>query len=83
LVGGQVTHEYRVDTFELRGPSLINPGSVGQPRDGIPLASYGVWDVDAWTFEFRRIKYDIKGAQRAITKAQLPERSALRLETGR
>jgi diadenosine tetraphosphatase ApaH/serine/threonine PP2A family protein phosphatase len=56
---------------------------VGQPRDGIPLASYGVWDVDAWTFEFRRIKYDIKGAQRAITKAQLPERFALRLETGR
>ncbi len=83
LTGGQVTHEYRVDTFNLRGPALVNPGSVGQPRDGSPLASYGIWDVEEFTFEFRRVKYDIKGAQRAITKAQLPERFALRLETGR
>jgi diadenosine tetraphosphatase ApaH/serine/threonine PP2A family protein phosphatase len=47
------------------------------------MASYGVWDVDNFTYEFRRVRYDIKGAQRAITKAQLPERFALRLETGR
>jgi diadenosine tetraphosphatase ApaH/serine/threonine PP2A family protein phosphatase len=83
LAGGQVTHEYRVDTIQLTGPALVNPGSVGQPRDGISTASYGIWDVDNFTFEFRRIRYDIKGAQRAITKAQLPERFALRLETGR
>jgi diadenosine tetraphosphatase ApaH/serine/threonine PP2A family protein phosphatase len=47
------------------------------------MASYGIWDVTNETFEFRRVKYDIKGAQRAIRKARLPERFALRLETGR
>jgi diadenosine tetraphosphatase ApaH/serine/threonine PP2A family protein phosphatase len=80
---GQVTHEYRVDTFQLEGPALVNPGSIGQPRDGIALASYGLWDVDNEAFEFRRVPYDIKGAQKAIRKARLPERFALRLETGR
>ena len=83
LANGTVTHEYRVDSFRLNGPALVNPGSVGQPRDGLPTASYGVWDVDAETFEFRRVRYDIKGAQRAIRKARLPERFALRLESGR
>jgi len=80
---GQVTHDYRVDTFRLAGPALVNPGSVGQPRDGVPMASYGIWDVDEGTFEFRRVGYDIGGAQEAIRKAKLPERFALRLETGR
>ncbi len=83
LSNDAVTHEYRVDTFRLSGPALVNPGSVGQPRDGLPTASYGVWDVEAKTFEFRRVRYDIKGAQRAIRKARLPERFALRLESGR
>src|SRR5437763_15065981 len=78
-----VTHEYRVDTFKLSGAALVNPGSVGQPRDGLPTASYGIWDVDNNSFEFRRVRYDIKGAQRAIRKAKLPERFALRLESGR
>jgi diadenosine tetraphosphatase ApaH/serine/threonine PP2A family protein phosphatase len=83
LASETVTHEYRVDTFPLQGPALVNPGSVGQPRDGLPTASYGIWDVDEETFEFRRVRYDIKGAQRAIRKAKLPERFALRLESGR
>jgi len=83
LVETQVTHDYRVDTFRLDGPALVNPGSVGQPRDGNPMASYGIWDVDEETFEFRRVPYDIKGAQRAISKAKLPDRFAQRLETGR
>ena len=42
-----------------------------------------IWDVEGKTFEFRRVRYDIKGAQRAIRKAKLPERFALRLESGR
>ncbi|HZQ49388.1 MAG TPA: metallophosphoesterase family protein [Candidatus Dormibacteraeota bacterium] len=83
LSDGQVTHDYRIDRFRLAGPCLVNPGSVGQPRDGVPLASYGIWDVDAGTFEFRRVRYDIGGAQEAIRKAKLPERFAARLETGR
>ena len=83
LADGAVTHDYRVDTFRLKGPALVNPGSVGQPRDGSPTASYGIWDTELETFEFRRVRYDIKGAQRAIRKSKLPERFALRLETGR
>jgi len=83
LNSSSVTHEYRVDTIHLEGPALVNPGSVGQPRDGLPTASYGIWDVESGTFEFRRVRYDIKGAQRAIKKAKLPERFALRLESGR
>jgi diadenosine tetraphosphatase ApaH/serine/threonine PP2A family protein phosphatase len=83
LTDGQVTHDYRVDTYELRGPALINPGSVGQPRDGIPMASYGIWDTETGNFEFRRVRYKIADAQKAIRKAKLPERFALRLETGR
>jgi diadenosine tetraphosphatase ApaH/serine/threonine PP2A family protein phosphatase len=83
LTDGIVTHDYRVDTFPLEGPALVNPGSVGQPRDGNPMASYGIWDVDRKTFEFRRVRYDIKGAQRTIRKARLPDRFAVRLESGR
>jgi diadenosine tetraphosphatase ApaH/serine/threonine PP2A family protein phosphatase len=80
----QVIHEYRVATFKIdTGPILVNPGSVGQPRDGVPMASYGIWDVEAGTFEFKRVRYDIKGAQKVIRKAGLPERFALRLESGR
>ena len=78
-----MTHDYRVGTFRLAGPALVNPGSVGQPRDGVHMASYGIWDADEGTFEFRRVRYDIGGAQEAIRKANLPERFALRLETGR
>ena len=74
LSDGQVTHDYRVDTFRLAGPALVNPGSVGQPRDGMLMASYGIWNVDDGTFEFRRVPYDIGGAQKAIRKANLPER---------
>jgi len=77
---GRVRYE---TPYPLVGRVFLNPGSVGQPRDGSPMASYGIWDVTNETFEFRRVKYDIKGAQRAIRKARLPERFALRLETGR
>src|SRR4030088_156510 len=49
LSDGAVTHEYRVDTFRLKGPALVNPGSVGQPRDGSPTASYRVWDTEKAT----------------------------------
>ena len=71
-----------------RGPANSNDvfyslGPDSKPRDGVPMASYGIWDVDEGTFEFRRVPYDIGGAQQAIRKAKLPERFAARLETGR
>jgi diadenosine tetraphosphatase ApaH/serine/threonine PP2A family protein phosphatase len=78
----RVVHEYRPGRMALAGPALVNPGSVGQPRDRNPDASYGVWDTEAATIEFRRIAYDRAGAQRAIRAAGLPERFAQRLDFG-
>jgi diadenosine tetraphosphatase ApaH/serine/threonine PP2A family protein phosphatase len=61
---------------------LVNVGSVGQPRDGDPRAAYGFY-VDEGTIEFRRVYYDIAGAQRKITAAGLPQTLAHRLAMGR
>lgn len=80
---GKVIHEYQVGTFRLGGTELVNPGSVGQPRDGVPDASYAIWDRSAATFEFRRCAYDREGAKKAIRAAKLPGRFADRLDTGR
>jgi diadenosine tetraphosphatase ApaH/serine/threonine PP2A family protein phosphatase len=79
---GRVEHDYRIGMLVLDRPALVNPGSVGQPRDRDPDASYGVWDTDEETFEFRRVPYDLAGAQRAILDAGLPDRFAHRLEFG-
>ncbi len=61
---------------------LINPGSVGQPRDGDPRAGYAVLDTGAQEIELRRVAYDIASAQRRILDAGLPEPLARRLATG-
>lgn len=79
----QLVHEYQVGSFRLSGAELVNPGSVGQPRDGNPDSSYAVWDRHAGTFEFRRVAYDREGAKKAIREARLPERFAARLDNGR
>ena len=78
----QVGHDYQVGTVAIEGPALINPGSVGQPRDRDPDASYGLWDTEERTFEFRRVGYDREAAKLAIREAGLPERFALRLDFG-
>ena len=65
------------------GRSLVNPGSVGQPRDGNPAASYLVLDTDADVVEFRRVAYDIAATQQAMRHAGLPPRLAERLSYGR
>jgi diadenosine tetraphosphatase ApaH/serine/threonine PP2A family protein phosphatase len=70
----------RADLSE--GEWLINPGSVGQPRDGDPRAAWLLLDLDAWTAEWRRVDYDVAGAQAAIVAAGLPETLAERLEYG-
>ena len=61
---------------------LINVGSIGQPRDGNPLLSYGILDTDAWTFQNVRLPYDIRGAAEAITSQGLPAVLAKRLSQG-
>jgi predicted phosphodiesterase len=62
---------------------LINPGSVGQPRDLDPRASFAVLDTDKAQLEFKRVAYDIKGTQKRILKAGLPKILADRLADGR
>jgi diadenosine tetraphosphatase ApaH/serine/threonine PP2A family protein phosphatase len=79
---GRVVHEYRLGVVPLAGPALVNPGSVGQPRDRNPDASYGIWDTEAARFEFRRVPYDREAAKRAILDAGLPARFASRLDVG-
>ena len=62
---------------------FINVGSVGQPRDGDPRASYVLYDTKTRTVEFRRLEYDLAETQALIRAAGLPERLATRLEVGR
>lgn len=51
---------------------IINPGSVGQPRDGNPKASYAVLDFDTMSAEIVRVEYDIDATRRAVMEAGLP-----------
>lgn len=62
---------------------LINPGSVGQPRDGDWRAAFLLLDTTATQVTFYRVPYDIKGAQQRILDAKLPPRLATRLVEGR
>jgi diadenosine tetraphosphatase ApaH/serine/threonine PP2A family protein phosphatase len=61
---------------------ILNPGSVGQPRDMDPRAAYALLDTEARTWECRRIAYDIEAVQRRIQEAGLPPRHAERLAIG-
>ena len=65
-----------------QGEWLVNPGSVGQPRDGDPRAAWLLLDTDGWRAEWRRVGYDIAGAAAAIRAARLPDSLAERLGYG-
>jgi predicted phosphodiesterase len=62
---------------------LINPGSVGQPRDCDWRAAFAIYDSEARSVEYRRVPYDLTAAQGRILMAGLPERLAARLREGR
>jgi predicted phosphodiesterase len=62
---------------------ILNPGSVGQPRDGDPRSSYLVIDTDAGHATWHRVEYDVKAAQAAIAVVGLPPHLARRLSAGR
>jgi diadenosine tetraphosphatase ApaH/serine/threonine PP2A family protein phosphatase len=64
------------------GEWIMNPGSVGQPRDGDPRAAWLELDTQAWTATWRRVEYDIDGAAAAIRAAGLPGSLAERLGYG-
>jgi predicted phosphodiesterase len=62
--------------------ALLNPGSVGQPRDGDPKAAYLLLDLDAQHASFRRVEYDVERTQREMREVGLPEMLAGRLALG-
>jgi diadenosine tetraphosphatase ApaH/serine/threonine PP2A family protein phosphatase len=74
-----VQHQATVD-----GRLVLNPGSVGQPRDGDPRAAYAVVDTDTEppTATLHRVEYDVERVQAAVRAAGLPERTADRLARG-
>jgi diadenosine tetraphosphatase ApaH/serine/threonine PP2A family protein phosphatase len=67
---------------ELRPRVILNPGSVGQPRDRDPRAAYAIYDSEIDTWEPRRTTYDIRAVQERVRQAGLPEKHAVRLAEG-
>lgn len=66
------------------GPTyLLNPGSIGQPRDGDPRAAFAIADMENQWVEFWRVPYDIEKVQKRMADAGLPEPLILRLSFGR
>jgi diadenosine tetraphosphatase ApaH/serine/threonine PP2A family protein phosphatase len=65
------------------GRALVNPGSVGQPRDGNPAASYLLIETEAGIAEFRRVRYDVARTQNLMREVGLPTRLVERLSYGR
>jgi len=85
LDGEAASGQTRADDEGLdlkEGEWLINPGSVGQPRDGDPRAAWLELDVDGWRALYRRVEYDVAGAAAAIRSARLPDSLADRLAYG-
>jgi diadenosine tetraphosphatase ApaH/serine/threonine PP2A family protein phosphatase len=80
LAGGVAPAGTEVELGGVR--ALLNPGSVGQPRDGDPRAAYLLLDLDARQASFRRVEYDIERTQREMREAGLPELLAGRLALG-
>jgi diadenosine tetraphosphatase ApaH/serine/threonine PP2A family protein phosphatase len=64
------------------GPLIMNPGSVGQPRDGDPRASYLIFDSKALTIEHHRVAYPVETTQAKMMEHDIPLRLVLRLGYG-
>ena len=63
--------------------AFLNPGSVGQPRDGNPDAAYALFDAEAMTFEVVRVGYEVARAQHDVREHGYPDALAARLPVGR
>jgi predicted phosphodiesterase len=98
LQGGFSFHDNRLEVFQPRPPGgasfsalhieqttqyLLNPGSVGQPRDGDARAAFAISDLEHHVVEFWRVPYDISVVQKRMTHAGLHESLVLRLALGR
>ena len=66
----------------LSGRAILNPGSVGQPRDRDPRAAYALFDTEKLIWEPQRVEYDIAAVQARVRESKLPEKHALRLAEG-
>lgn len=86
-----IGHTHRPELYSTQGRivdlhknerALINVGSVGQPRDGNPRASFGLFDTERWSYDNIRVPYDIEKASQKILKANLPSALAQRLFLG-
>ncbi|HYL35457.1 MAG TPA: metallophosphoesterase family protein [Bryobacteraceae bacterium] len=96
LQGGFLCHRNGVKRLRNMGPDsvrealeiendlnyLVNPGSVGQPRDGDPRAAYALYEPEARLVTFGRAAYDVELAQKKILQAGLPDLLAARLAAG-
>jgi predicted phosphodiesterase len=90
--GFQIRRNGKINVIDPRVPNglvlaprskyLVNPGSVGQPRDRNPDAAYAIYSPAERSIEFRRVEYDANAAAKKIVKAGLPERLAARLLIG-
>jgi diadenosine tetraphosphatase ApaH/serine/threonine PP2A family protein phosphatase len=69
-------------TITLRPKLILNPGSVGQPRDRDPRAAYAIYDTEARTWTPRRVAYNVAEVQERIRAAGLPDKHAARIAEG-
>ena len=69
-------------TIQLHSKMILNPGSVGQPRDRDPRAAYAIYDSTERTWTPRRVEYNIAEVQQRIREFKLPEKHAIRLAEG-
>jgi diadenosine tetraphosphatase ApaH/serine/threonine PP2A family protein phosphatase len=79
-IGNQETWDFQLDPAARH---MVNPGSIGQPRDGDWRAAFAVFDSEARRVTFYRVPYDVRAAQEKIFTASLPARLATRLAAGR
>jgi len=77
-------HTHMPMLYDFKGEMLANPGSVGQPRDGDQRAAFAILTLaeDKFSFEIRRVEYDINSVARKIIRQGLPEFLANRLSKG-
>ena len=68
--------------LSARSRHFVNPGSVGQPRDGDPRASFAILDTEEFSVEIIRVEYDVVAAMNAVLQAGLPRFLAERLQVG-
>ncbi|MBP6179852.1 MAG: metallophosphoesterase family protein [Anaerolineales bacterium] len=80
----KVTHaQTKVDaTLDLQPKMILNPGSVGQPRDRDPRAAYAIYETEARTWTPHRVEYNVAEVQERIRAAGLPEKHAVRIAEG-